>query len=276
MEQEIQEIRRIPLEGVRNTRDLGGYRTGDGRCIKSCRLLRSGQLHDLTERDKEILTHEYSLAVIVDFRTQAEKAESPDPDIRGVAYIHNPILEEKTLGITREKETDNDIVGMVLDGLGGEKEAGAEYMKNIYGNLITDPFSIKQYSNFFHILLRQETGAVLWHCTAGKDRAGTGTALLLEALGVPREQIIADYLKVNEFLAEGISQSVKELVEKTGNVWLGEQLRMLFSVREDYIQTIFGMIDKEYGGMERFMKEEMGLAEDFSETLRDKYLTEKI
>lgn len=262
------------MEGVRNTRDLGGYRTRDGRRIRSRRLIRSGQLHDLTQRDKEILTREYSLAVIVDFRTQAEKAESPDPGMRGVTYIHNPILEEKTLGITREKETDHDIVGMVLDGLGDGKEAGVEYMKNIYGNLITNPFSVKQYSNFFRILSKQETGAVLWHCTAGKDRAGTGTALLLEALGVPREQIIADYLKVNEFLAEGISQSVKELVEKTGNARLGEQLRMLFSVQEDYIQTIFGKIDREYGGIERFMKEEMGLAEDFQEALREKYLSE--
>ena len=272
MKQEIQEVRRIPLEGVRNTRDLGGYRTKDGRSIKSCRCIRSGQLHDLTERDKEILTREYSLAVIVDFRTHAEKAESPDPEIQGVAYIHNPILEEKTLGITKEKETDNDVVSMVLNGLGDGKEAGVQYMKNIYGNLITNPFSVKQYSNLFKILLKQETGAVLWHCTAGKDRAGTGTALLLETLGVPREQIIADYLKVNEFLAEGINQSVKELVEKTGNVQLGEQLRMLFSVQEEYIQTIFEMIDKEYGGMERFMKEEMGLAGDFSDALKNKYL----
>jgi Protein tyrosine/serine phosphatase len=272
----IQEVRKIHLEGVRNTRDLGGYRTGDGRRIKPCHLIRSGQLHDLTERDKEILTRDYSLAVIVDFRTHAEKEENPDPDIHGVAYIHNPILEEKTLGITREKEADNDVVSMVLNGLGDGKEAGVDYMKKIYGNLLTNTFSIKQYSNFFQILLKQETGAVLWHCTAGKDRAGTGTALVLEALGVPREQIIADYLKVNEFLAEEINQSVRELVEKTGNVQLGEQLRMLFSVQEEYIQTIFGMIDQEYGGIERFMKEEMGLAEDFRDALRGKYLTGKI
>lgn len=268
----IQEVKRIPLEGVHNTRDLGGYRTADERCIRPKRLIRSGELSKLTENDKRVLLQEYDLAAVVDFRTFTEQTESPDPPLSGVSYISNPILEEKALGITREKESDSDVVSMVLGKMKGNENAGEEYMKNMYGNLITNEFSKKQYGNFFRILLKYTKGAVLWHCTAGKDRAGTGTVLLLEALGVSREQIVADYLKVNEFAADGINRTVQTLIEKTGDKELAEHLRTLFSVQESYIHTIFHIIDTGYGTIDQYLKEEMGIYHDGLMELKHKYL----
>lgn len=268
----IQEIKRIPLEGVHNTRDLGGYRAADGKRIRHRSLIRSGELHELTEKDQEILTAEYKLATVVDFRTNVEREEKPDPALPGVTYIPNPILEEAALGITREKSSDNNVVGMVLDQLRENDNAGTQYMEKMYGSLLTNDFSKKQYANFFRILLEQEKGAVLWHCTAGKDRAGTAAALLLEALGVSREQTVADYMKVNEFAAEGINRTVQALVQRTGDARLGEHVRTLFSVRESYINTVFQMIQEGYGSIERYMKEEMGIGADGLQLLRNKYL----
>lgn len=268
----MQEVKRIPLEGVHNTRDLGGYLTLDGRSIRPRRLIRSGALCSLTERDKEILTGEYGLRTVVDFRTEAERTERPDPMLDNVAYIPNPILEEKALGITREKETDSDVVSMVLGQLKEGEGSGIRYMENMYGNLVTDSYSKKQYANFFQILLSHGDGAVLWHCTAGKDRVGMGTALLLGALGIPRGQIIADYMKFNEFDAENINHSVCTVAEKTGNTGLAEQLRVLFSVHESYIRTVFEWIEKEYGALERYLSEEMNMDREAVEALKNKYL----
>ena len=102
----MQEIQRIELEGLVNTRDLGGFETVDGRKIRPGRLIRSGELYDATSEDIKKLTQQYHLKTIVDFRTETERAGRPDPDIEGVRYIFNPILNEETMGITREKEND--------------------------------------------------------------------------------------------------------------------------------------------------------------------------
>lgn len=267
-----QEIKRIALEGVHNTRDLGGYSTLEGRRIKTKRLIRSGELSKLTERDKHILTEDYQLSVIVDFRTHTECMECADPALQGVVYVSNPILEEKALGITREKEAENDVVSMVLGKMKGNKNAGIEYMENMYRNFITTNFTKKQYGKFLHIVLENRSGSVLWHCTAGKDRAGIGTALLLAALGISKEQIVADYMKVNEFAADEINLAVQNLVEKTGDRELGEHLRTLFSVQESYIYTFFDTINQGYGSVERFLKEEMSLYEDALQELKYNYL----
>ena len=268
----MQEVKRIPLKGIHNTRDLGGYTAMDGSRIKPCRLIRSGELFDLTKEDKEVLTRDYGLAAVVDFRTEAERYERPDPELDGVTYIVNPILHEKVLGITREKETDEDVVGRVLRQLGGNEDAGVEYMKNIYSNLLTDSYCKKQYASFFNILLNQEKGAVLWHCTAGKDRAGTGAALLLCALEIPRKQIVADYMKVNEFAAESIDKMMAMVLERTGDTRLGEHIRTLFTVQESYIDTLFKIMEEAYGSARNYLKEEMGLNGDGMMTLKNKYL----
>ncbi len=268
----MQDITRIPLEGVHNTRDLGGFITSDGSYIKPHRLIRSGELYNLTNNDKEILTGEYGLTKIIDFRTKTEREERPDPDMEGVSYVINPILEEKVLGITREKDPDHDVVSTVLSQLEENEGAGIAYMENLYRNFITSDFSKQQYTKFFDALLHQEQGAVLWHCSAGKDRVGTGTALLLSCLGVPRELIMADYMKVNEFGVENINQMVQNVMKKSGDIKLGEHIRTLFTVHKSYLETLFVKIEKEYGTVKRFLKEEMGLDKDATEMLKYKYL----
>lgn len=268
----IQEIKRIPLEGLHNTRDLGGFVSGDGRRIKPHALIRSGELYGLTEKDKHILINEYKLRTIVDFRTETERREKPDPMLKGVAYIANPILDEGAIGITREKETDNNVLTMVLGQLKQDEKAGTAYMESLYANLLTNNYCKKQYARFFDLLLNQEEGAVLWHCTAGKDRAGMGTALLLSILDIPREQILADYMKVNEFAAENIRKTVQSMIEKTKDSTLADKIRILFSVQESYIGTVFQIIEEGYGTVGQYLMEEMQLNMDAVQSLRNKYL----
>ena len=270
---------RIVLEGLCNTRDLGGYRSKDGRRIKPHKLIRSGALANSTEADRKTLISEYELKTIVDFRTQSERNMKPDPALAGITYIDHPILEEETMGITREKETEgkNDIVKNVISTL--QKNGGTPlgYMQDMYKNLITNPFSRERYAEFFDILLAADEGAVLWHCTAGKDRAGVATLLLLSALDIPREQIMLDYMKVNEFGREEVDALMQAL---TGRIDMpakeaqeaDEAIRLLLTVDRSYAESVFAVMEKECGSVDAFLEKGMGLTGQKRELLKNKYL----
>ena len=86
---------------------------------------------------------------------------------------------------------------------------GAAQMRSLYPIMVSVEHSVQHYRKFFEILLRHEEGALLYHCTMGKDRVGTATALILSALGVPRETIYADYLiRATAVLRERRSSSI--------------------------------------------------------------------
>lgn len=262
------EIRRIPLEKLPNTRDLGGLPAAGGRQICPHRLLRSGALLWSSQADRAVLLEEYGLKTVIDFRTALEREEKPDPPLSGVENIWNPILEEAVMGITREETGEKKgMVQQVLEQTGGSGQGPEEYMRAMYRNLVDEAYSRRQYRKFFEILLRQEEGSALWHCTAGKDRAGVATALLLAALGTPREEILADYIKTNEFNAA----EVEEILEKVKAEYR-PAVRLLFIVKASYLESVFDRIDQAYGGMDAFLQGEMGLTPDRLDRLQEMYL----
>lgn len=269
----MQEITRIPLQGMYNTRDLGEFLTKSGKRIKPKRLIRSGQLAELTDSDKKKLTEEYHLKTVIDFRTDAERNDKPNPVLSGVQMIHNPILEEKTLGITRDTQSQNNVIITLVQEMQKKADFCSEkYMEDMYVGLISNPYSRKQYRHFLEILLEQEEGASLWHCSAGKDRVGVGTALLLSVLDVPRETIMEDYLKSNEFGAEEVEEIIDKVLGSERNSELEKQVRPLFCVKEGYIQSVFSRIEEETGSVEAFLEKEMGITEAKRRRFEELYL----
>lgn len=175
----------IGLSGVANARDLGGYKTTDGRTVKTGILLRTAALYHATSNDLKIITHKYHVTQIIDFRTNKGFQKNPDPQISGVIETHLPIHS------SAEKNTD------------GENQS--------YINMVTDSNSISAFKQFFTVLLNHKDGAVLFHCAAGKDRTGVASILLLSALGVDKNTVIQDYLLSNEYYS---SLSQKERVKE--------------------------------------------------------------
>lgn len=264
---------RIVLEKIANVRDLGGYRTQDGRCIRMHKLIRSEGLYGITDKDKQILVEEYELRKIIDFRTLAETKEKPDPVMAQVEYVHNPILNEAQMGITHEGEKEEKglldfLVDMIREGSDGPEK----FMSDLYAELVSHGDTLRQYRRFFELLLSQEEGAVLWHCSAGKDRAGAGAIFLLWALGVDEETIRRDYLLTNVYLKESLDRMIAKLAQKVPDERVLEGVRIMNSAQESYLERLMDEITARYGSMDRFMEKELGLTAEVKEQLRKKYL----
>ena len=187
--------RLVPFQKLNNVRDLGGMKTADGRRIQTGRLIRSGHLSSLLPEDADTLRRLASR--VVDFRTPGEREESPDTVVDGIEYTSLPVLDTLTAGVTREKDADKQVFIKYLT----RPNEALEYMCSLY-QLFAQSNAVRQYASFLKILRDGSSKAILWHCTAGKDRAGIASALIEEVLGVPREEIIADYLATNQYLEQ--------------------------------------------------------------------------
>ncbi len=260
---------RLPLSSAHNTRDLGGFMTKDGKRVRANCLLRSGELYRLSEQDSALLLSHH-LKTVIDFRTEAERREKPDTVIPNVRYLTLPILEEKTLGITREKSAGG-VIASFFEALEQRGQSAEQYMVQMYRSIACDKFARSQYRRFFAYLLEQEEGAVLWHCSAGKDRAGVGAALVLTALGVPRDAVISDYLMTGVFLADDIDRLLKGLPDSICRGRKAEEARALFCVKDNYINAVLEELEAGQG-MDAFLENEMGLTPEKRERLKARYL----
>lgn len=267
------EAERIILSGMPNTRDLGGYFTKDGRKIKEKRLIRSGALGHGTKEDFVRLTEDYGLVKIIDFRTGVEKEQLPDPVLSGVEYIHNPIFLEEAMGISREKKLKEtnivDVMIRICTEIGGDNN---KYMEILYPLMVTDAFPIGQFGKFFRHLAEQKKGSILYHCSEGKDRVGTATALFLSLMGVSEETVMEDYLLTN-VLIQKKRESILSLSRQRGcSEELLQQIDSMNSVDGRYLQAVFEKLKECYGSVEGFFQTGMGFSKDWIEELKENYL----
>ena len=263
------------LKGAPNARDLGGIVTADGRVLKHDRLIRSGALWNIDNDDVTYLMNA-GLRTVIDFRTLPERQQRPDRVIPGVSYIPCPMLERETDGITRDKaftEDDDALQSIAMAKrimqLGTD---GMEQMKSLYPILVTLPHSVEHYRMFFEHLLRQEEGALLYHCSMGKDRVGVGTALILSALGVPRETIVSDYMITAVRCAPGTERLIGCCRRFTDDEDILTFIRCLDQVREDFIGAALDTVDSVYGSMSAFLSGPLGLDDGKLKKLRKLYL----
>ncbi|MCR5143923.1 MAG: tyrosine-protein phosphatase [Lachnospiraceae bacterium] len=258
----------IKFERLNNTRDLGGMVTQDNRRIKENKLIRSGHLYAASEADREKLSE--LVDMIIDFRTEMEKDEKPDPTIDGVENLHLPIFEELVAGITREEKSDQQMMGSMIR----DPKAAREYMINTYYGFVTNEFSMNQYHTFIKKLLAGNDKAYLWHCTAGKDRAGFATIILLEIFGVDRDIIIRDYMQTNECIKEELEQIINMVGQKMGgaNDAIREGLGYCFGAHEIFIEKVYDKIEEVYGDFDGFVREGLKCSDDEIAKLKELYL----
>ena len=261
--------RLIEFDELRNTRDLGGM-TAAGGFIKPGKLLRSGALYTASPADIAKLAK--LTGCVVDLRNAGERSERPDPKMPRVKYVSNPVLAERTAGISKEEGADEEAATtLMLD-----FEKARAHMSGLYRQFVTAPYSIAQYRAFIDILLKRCSGrrAVLWHCTAGKDRAGTAAVIIEEILGVPREDIRADYMSTNIHLERDIIALSRMLHMKLGLEpgSADAAMRCHFGAREDYIDALYDECEKRWGGFEGFLANALHVTPAERQRLKDQYV----
>jgi protein-tyrosine phosphatase len=223
----------LPVEGAYNVRDLGGYRTGDGKTVLWKKIIRSGDLDKLSPGGVAYLEG-IGIKTIVDFRDAGEKAAAPDAVISTV---------QNTLDFPIE-------VGSLMD---TRALARAPLAQNeqilVTGNRFFVTDAQEQFKSFFAAVSDEKNLPLLFHCTAGKDRAGFAAAMFLSALGVDRETVIQDYLLSGEYVAAKYAPYIAQI----------PNLAPVFESRREYIQAAFDTIDNEYGGTEKYLTEKLGV-----------------
>ncbi len=259
------------LDGAPNFRDLGGLPTADGRHIKPHRLLRSGHLANIPTESQMRLIDEFQLKTVIDLRTEEEMHRRSDVVIPEVQYVHCPIFEKKAEGVTREESIPTDPINSAIrmaHNMGGQ---AYEHMLGLYG-LFFEEEGILHYTEFFNTLLAQEDGAVLWHCTMGKDRCGTAAFLLETALGVPREVAISDYLYTNDRLVPITEETIQQALLIEPDPALMDQIRVMDSVCTAFLDVAIAKAEAMCGSLEGFIQDKLGMTPEKCEQLRAMYL----
>ncbi len=267
----------LPVKGIVNARDLGGYTMLDGRIVESRRLLRAAHLADATDEDIRNLER-LPVTAVIDFRKEQEKVGKVDREVPGARYVSLPVdpsgnamataTEEEKKKFSGQKKFD---VRKVIVFAAFNKKAQA-VAREMYPTLLFDPDCQQQFARFFRLVLETENGAVLFHCTQGKDRTGIASALLLAALGADRETIVADFDATNRVYEKDVrkySRRVKFWGGKEEEV--GVVKAFLGCNTENFIKAL-DRIDQEFGSLQAYLKGPIGLTDADIQTLRERYL----
>ena len=238
--------RMIAVEGGRNFRDVGGYRTADGRQVRWTRLYRSGSLGNVTSAGMIRLEH-LQIRAIIDLRMTDERRRDPNNwlSLSGLGYW------------TRDYRLGGDQGSLAQVFADPAKLTADRVRMAMIAGYRTMPKELApQYRELFKQLLHPAPGAVVVNCTAGKDRTGIASALVLTALGVPYNTIREDFLLSNAGLnmasLQGtLSPEVARLPP--------EVAKPLVGVEGEYLDAAFDQLNRDYGSVEAYLDKELGI-----------------
>jgi protein-tyrosine phosphatase len=139
-----------------------------------------------------------------------------------------------------------------------------------YREFITLPSAKTSYRELFLSIANPEKTPALFHCTTGKDRTGWGAAAILTLLGVAPEVVMEDYLKSNQYILPHYRKEIDEFVAAGGDSTI---VLAVFGVKKDYLEASFDEVQKNYGSIEKYFSEGLGIDKEQQERLRRRFLT---
>jgi protein-tyrosine phosphatase len=251
--------RLLAFEGIGNFRDLGGYRTSDGRTVKWGKLYRSGTFAHASRSDLVSL-EKLGLTALIDFRSAVEKEEEPNllPDPRSFEVTEIPTLDdgnEAMIGEVMERiETGN------FEGFDPDKfmlEANRQFASTF----------TPQFRQFIHAVRDAGGEPLVWHCSAGKDRTGFAAAILLRILGVPQEVVLADYMESKTHALEARQRDLLMIRVFSGQE-AAEKMTVMMGVEKPWLEAAFNTIDRQWGDFDSYVQVGLELAEADIENLK--------
>ena len=247
----------IKFNRINNARDLGGYKTKDGRVVKKKVIIRSAELSYATKKDLKKLKNEYHLARVYDFRYGADRKKCANRKISGVKYVGLPVAKGKGSKSSCKKryrylsKKGNKALRRAAAARAGKASRNYTY------RLVMSKYSQKQYRKYFNYLLSNKNAkGVLFHCVHGKDRTGVAAFMTLVALGVPEKTAYADYAMTNKW----VKKYNKKAYKRGGK-----------GVRTSDLKYAVRKAKKKYGSMNRFLYKAYGLDSKDLKKLRNIY-----
>lgn len=265
------ESQTLGLSGIGNARQLCGYKTEDGKTVKKDVLLRTAKLAGAAEDDIDALVNTYHVTEVVDLRTSSEIEQAPNPEIPGAKNIEIGIIPDSLYNEVLKKSA-----AVYSADMASPQFALALYKAGVYDIIYDSMFetdtSIDGYRQFLELLLEHNDGAILWHCTSGKDRTGVGAMIILTLLGVDKETILRDYVLTNDFVGDEIEELRKAVLEFTDDPKEVEGALNMCGVSRSLMDAVYDRAEKENGSMLEYLKTKLNITDDEIKTLRDKYL----
>ena len=234
---------RVPLVGVHNLRDLGGYRNADGRQLRAGLLFRAGELSGANAADRARL-EALGIRHICDFRSDQERAQAPDPQLPGWRF------DQRCHSVKVAGAGDERFAELMKARQAGRDIDWAGLLTQFYG-VMPDQFA-GQYRALFEQLVDRPGEPLLFHCTAGKDRTGIAAALVLLALDVPETTVMQDYLLSNRYVS-------KSTAVPAGLPADLRDIPALAQVRREYLQAALDGIRVRYGSVDAYLEQALGL-----------------
>ena len=238
----------VPLQGGSNFRDLGGYATADGRTVRRGSVFRSAHLGTLTDADR-LAIGRLGVRTVVDLRGVNEAAETPHC-VEGLGC--------RIVGAHIEPGVGEKIRGAVADG---------SATPFIMMGFLTDHYRdyprrcAPGFRTLFTALSDDDHRPLVFHCTAGKDRTGFASALLLTLLGVPWQTVMEDYLRTNDLWIGHIGRYPELDIDMRAAI---------VEARTPYLEAAFDVVRADYGSPEAFAEKALGL----DAKLRDRLKTD--
>ncbi len=261
--------RTLPIEGLNNFRDFGGYLAANGRHVKWGQFYRSNHLHALSESAKSYISA-LNIKTIIDYRCNNEIRNHPNDNIGEIQTLHldasaqtaelaaqfaaDPSHEDKAL----IESVMNHIPKRLINGRG-------EQVLEQYRNFVLSAHSKQSFRRMLQALLDSANSPSLQHCRGGKDRTGYGVLLVQLMLGVSEHDIIYDYMLThdNRLARNQIKMAAYRKITDDEDI-LG-YLLSLIDTRECFVQEILTTMKQVAGSPSNYIKQELGFTDyDFA------------
>lgn len=258
----------IELSSMHNTRDLGGMPTMDGRRIRPRKLLRSGELHNISESDAITILGNHDVRHVVDFRTRAEFEHAPDDPImyEMASYHHLPVFGSEAIGITHASGIGETLDMLIAGATNLRATVEGSYAKAVLGEM-----GMGAYRKLIDIVAEaaeeEDGGAVLWHCSAGKDRTGIAAIFIEHILGVSEENIKRDYLATNIF-SKRRNQDLPYSLAPVLRAATGIDISPIFYVYSAYYDELMALIERRFGYLSSYISNALGISDAEQEVIR--------
>jgi protein-tyrosine phosphatase len=240
--------------------------TADGRRLRDGALLRTSALGRLSDQDVATLG-KFDLALVIDLRDASEIQVAP-PD-----RLPEPVPPVEHIPVFDPQHPVFTYISAILLGHDGTGYAGLRdegtpaAMRAIYRWFVTDAGARTSFAAAVRAIAGANGRPVLFHCSAGKDRTGWLTAVLLELLGVDRPLIVEDYLATNGY-AHAVNLAMMDAMRARGTSVDPAILLPVFEAREEYLAGAYAEVEREFGGLDRYARAGLGLDEAAVTALR--------